>query len=67
MCSGKRSVVLIRRSHTRGDEVMEATKQKTRYRITLPADLMAILRWHADRLPPGPMKRLGAALPVRDG
>ncbi len=60
-------VVLVRRSHTRRDEVMEATKQKTRYRITLPDDLMAILRWHVDRLPPGPMRDSDSPVPVRDG
>ena len=34
-CCWEEGVVLVRRSHTRHDEVMEATKQKTRYRITL--------------------------------
>ena len=60
-------VILIRRSHTRGDEVMEATKQKTRYRITLPTDLMAILRWHVDRLPPGPMQDSELLFPSETG
>ena len=60
-------VVLVRRSHTRHDEVMEATKQKTRYRITLPDDLMAILRWHVDRLPPGPMRDSELLFPSETG
>ena len=60
-------VVLVRRSHTRRDEVMEATKQKTRYRITLPDDLMAILRWHVDRLPPGPMHDSDLLFPSETG
>jgi len=60
-------VVLVRRSHTRRDEVMEATKQKTRYRITLPDDLMAILRWHVDRLPPGPMRDSELLFPSETG
>lgn len=51
-----RNVVLARRSQTRGDEVMEATKNATRFRVTLPPELMAVLRWHADGLPPGPMR-----------
>jgi hypothetical protein len=59
--------VLVRRSHTRHDEVMEATKQKTRYRITLPDDLMAILRWHVDRLPPGPMRDSELLFPSETG
>jgi hypothetical protein len=50
------NVVLARRSQTRGDEVREATKNSTRFRITLPPDAMAVLRWHADRLPVGPMQ-----------
>jgi integrase len=60
-------VVLVRRSHTRRDEVMEATKQKTRYRITLPDDLTAILRWHVDRLPPGPMHDSDLLFPSETG
>lgn len=60
-------VVLVRRSHTRRDEVMEATKQKTRYRITLPDDLTAILRWHVDRLPPGPMRDSDLLFPSETG
>jgi hypothetical protein len=63
----EQGVVLVRHSHTRRDEVMEATKQKTRYRITLPDDLTAILRWHVDRLPPGPMHDSDLLVPVRDG
>jgi integrase len=60
-------VVLVRRSHTRRDEVMEATKQKTRYRITLPDDLTAVLRWHLDRLPPGPMRDSDLLFPSETG
>ena len=47
----EKNVVLARRSQTRGDEVREATKNATRFRVTLPPDVMAVLRWHADRLP----------------
>jgi integrase len=63
----EQGVVLVRRSHTRRDEVMEATKQKTRYRITLPDDLTAILRWHVDRLPPGPMRDSELLFPSETG
>ena len=48
-------VLLVRRSHTRRDEVMETTKNKRHLRITLPEELMAILRWHVAHLPEGPM------------
>jgi integrase len=63
----ERNVVLARRSHTRGDEVREATKNSTRFRVTLPADLMAVLRWHADRLPPGPMQESELLFPSEVG
>lgn len=48
-------VILVRRSHTVKDEVMEATKTGLDQRIALPKDLMDILRWHEDSLPEGPM------------
>ncbi len=48
-------VILVRRSHTRGDEVMNTTKTGHRQRIALPPELVEILRWHADTLPEGPM------------
>jgi hypothetical protein len=35
---------------------MECTKQGTRYRLTLPQELMDILRWHVEQLPEGPMR-----------
>jgi integrase len=40
--------LLVRRSHTEGDEVMETTKTGTRQKIALPPELIAVLRWHAD-------------------
>jgi integrase len=50
------NTLLVRQSHTRHQEVMNMTKQKTRYRLNLPAALMAILKLHVDSLPDGPMK-----------
>ena len=44
-------VLLVRRSHTRGDEVMNTTKTGHRQRIALPDELVEILRWHVDTLP----------------
>lgn len=38
--------ILVRRSHTVGDEVMRTTKTKRRYPITLPEEAMDVLRWH---------------------
>ena len=46
--------LLVRRSHSLGDEVMRTTKQKKRYAIDLHSDVMTVLRWHVDtqlRLP----------------
>jgi len=40
--------ILVRRSQTVGDEVMETTKQKRRYPIDMPAEVTAVLRWHVD-------------------
>jgi len=62
-----KNVVLARRSQTRGDEVREATKNSTRFRITLPPDAMAVLRWHADRLPAGRMQESDLLFPSETG
>jgi integrase len=40
-------VVLVRRSHSVG-EVLETTKTGLRQRITVPPELMSVLRWHVD-------------------
>ena len=40
--------LLVRRSHTVGEEVMRTTKQRRRYAIDLPEEAMAVLRWHVD-------------------
>lgn len=42
----KEGAILVRRSHTLGNEVMETTKTGLRQRITVPAELIAILEWH---------------------
>ncbi len=41
-------VILIRRSHTIGDEVMETTKTDLHQRLTLPKELLDVLRWHVN-------------------
>jgi integrase len=40
--------ILIRRSQTRGPEVMQMTKQRTRYAIDLPQSVMDVLKWHVE-------------------
>lgn len=61
------NVLLVRRSQTRGPEVMECTKQGTRYRLMLPRELMDILRWHVEQLPEGPMRDSDLLFPARSG
>jgi integrase len=43
-----RNRLLVRRSQTVGDEVMKTTKQKRRYAIELPEEVMDVLRWHVE-------------------
>jgi Phage integrase family. len=62
-----RAVLFVRRSQTRGEEVMNVTKQGTRYRIDLPEDLMTILRWHGVNLPAGPMGSSELLFPSETG
>lgn len=40
--------LLVRRSQTVGDEVMNTTKQKVRYAIDLPEQVLEVLRWHVE-------------------
>jgi integrase len=41
-------VLLIRRSHTIGNEVMETTKTDLHQRLALPLEALDVLRWHVD-------------------
>jgi integrase len=41
-------VLLVRRSQTVGDEVMETTKTKKRQKLFLPKALMDVLQWHVE-------------------
>ena len=63
----EKGIILARRSQTRGDEVMEGTKNLSRFRLSVPEELMQILRWHADDLPEGPMRRSDLPVPVHHG
>lgn len=60
-------VLHIRRSHTRGKEVMDTTKTDTHLKITLPQDLHEILKEHVAALPPGPMADSTLLFPSRKG
>jgi integrase len=60
-------VLLVRRSHTIG-EVMETTKTGLRQRITLPSELMSVLRWHVDTQLAAPEQQASELLfPREDG
>lgn len=41
-----KNVILIRRSHSVGNEVMNTTKTGVRQRLHVPDELMEVLRWH---------------------
>jgi integrase len=61
-------VILVRRSHTLGHEIMNTTKTKLRQRINVPADVMDVLRWHADTQLETPEQRASDLLfPAEDG
>lgn len=55
--------LLVRRSHTRKQAVMNSTKTGHRQRIALPPELVAILRHHVDEIPAGPMRESDLLFP----
>jgi integrase len=61
-------VILVRRSHTIGDELMNTTKTKLRQRITVPSELMDVLRWHVNtQLLTPEQQASGLLFPAEDG
>jgi integrase len=61
-------LLLVRQSHTEGDEVMATTKTKIRQRITLPPVLVDVLRWHiATQLWTDAMRQSELLFPAEDG
>jgi len=63
-----KAVVLVRRSHTLGDEIMDTTKTKLRQRISVPEAVMDVLRWHVDTQLVTPEQRASELLfPAEDG
>jgi hypothetical protein len=60
--------MLVRRSHTIGEELMNTTKTKRRQRITVPSELMDVLRWHVNTQMVTPEQKASALLfPAEDG
>lgn len=60
-------VLLVRRSHTERDEVMNCTKTGTRQRIALPPELVDVLRAHAAAVDAGPHRASELLFPGRAG
>ena len=60
-------VLLVRRSHTRKQEVMPTTKTKRHQRLALPEEMMDILRWHVAQLPWGPQQESELLFPSKTG
>lgn len=44
----KEGLLIVRRSHTHGDEVMETTKTDLHQRLALPPEMLEVLRWHVE-------------------
>jgi integrase len=59
-------IMLVRQSHTLG-AVVAKTKTGRRLRIPLPPDLLAILTWHVEQLPAGPMRDSDLLFPSTTG
>jgi integrase len=59
-------IMLVRQSQTLGG-VVTKTKTGRRLRIPLPDDLLAILRWHVEQLPIGPMRDSELLFPSTTG
>jgi integrase len=61
-------VILIRRSHTLREELMKTTKTGLRQRITVPSEVMDVLRWHTQTQLLTPEQRDSELLfPAEDG
>lgn len=64
----KEHVLLVRQSQTDGDEVMPCTKTGTTQRLTVPKELIDVLKWHADtQLRPGPQQESALLFPAETG
>jgi hypothetical protein len=63
----EKGIILARRSQTRGDEVMEGTKNLSRFRLSVPEELTQILRWHVDNLSEGLMRQSNLLFPSTTG
>lgn len=61
-------VLLVRRSHTLGDDFTNTTKTKLRQRITVPPEVMEVLHWHVATQLATPEQKASELLgPAEDG
>jgi hypothetical protein len=63
----EKNTILIRRSQTKGDEVMDKTKQGKHYQMPMPEAVMDVLRVHVDNLTPGKRRESNLLFPSRNG
>lgn len=64
----KDGILLIRRSQTLGNDVMETTKTDLHQRLALPPELLDVLRWHVDNvLLPHKMRHSELLFPATTG
>lgn len=60
--------ILVRRSHTLGEEVMETTKTGVRQRINVPSEVIEVLKWHVENMLVTPEQQASELLfPREDG
>lgn len=60
-------VLLVRRSNSKGQSVMETTKTGKRQRIQLPQEVLEVLKEHTESFEDGPMRESDLLFPARHG
>jgi len=65
----ERGLLHVRRSHSRGQSIMDFTKSKRDVTLALPPEVMAVLRAHVARIEaePGPMAKSDLLFPAPSG
>lgn len=63
-----KSLLLVRQSNSRSDIIMDSTKTAADQEITVPKELLDVLRWHIDtQLRPGPQEESNLLFPSELG
>jgi hypothetical protein len=63
----EKGTIRVRRSNSRGQQVMKKTKTGKKLLVVLSQQVLAVLRWHVDRLPEGRMLDSDLLFPARHG